>query len=54
MYACLNTGKKNYYVSKKTLYPASTVELIVEVGGKIKSTKTLLKYSTVHYSAVAM
>jgi len=36
------------------LYPTSTVEVIAEVGVKIKSTKKLLKYSTVKYNAVAM
>lgn len=53
----LNTGqkkKKKSYGSKKILYPTSTVELIPEVGGEIKSTKKLLKYSIVQYNAVAM
>ena len=52
--SALTQEKKKSYVSKKSLYPTSTVELIAEVGGEIKSTKKLLKYSIVHYNAVAL
>lgn len=51
MFIFPNTGRKKYYVSKKILYPTSTVELIAKVGGEIKSTR---KYSIVRYNAVAM